>query len=153
MAFYLNRATLLGRIANDHNLRYTSSGRAVLNARIATSYSYQNDEGEWVDVPQFTTCVLWGRSAEIVAEQTGKGDYLYVEGRLQTRDWEDQEGNKRYATEIQVQRFIIPRNKKEGAVETEIGSEGADGVTVNDAPEPSETGSEDEDIDSDSIPF
>ncbi len=141
MAFYINRVTLLGRAANDPNLRYTPSGRAVLNLRIATSYSYQKDK-EWVDVPQFTTCVFWGRQAEIIDEQISKGDYLYVEGRLQTRSWEGDDNRKRYATEVQAQNFVIPRNKGDSTKE--------EGGTSTSQPEP-ETA--DEDIDEDSIPF
>ncbi|MEA2020265.1 MAG: single-stranded DNA-binding protein [Patescibacteria group bacterium] len=141
MAFYINRVTLLGRAANDPNLRYTPSGRAVLNLRIATSYSYQKDE-EWVDVPQFTTCVFWGRQAEIIDEQISKGDYLYVEGRLQTRSWEGDDDRKRYATEVQVQDFVIPRNKGDSTKEK--------GTAPNQQPQPEAAN---EDIDEDSIPF
>ncbi len=142
MAFYINRVTLLGRAANDPNLRYTPSGRAVLNLRIATSHSYQKDK-EWVDVPQFTTCVFWGRQAEIIDEQIDKGNYLYVEGRLQTRSWDGDDGRKRYATEVQTQNFVIPRNK---------GNSSKDNKKTP-VPEDTETESGEENIDEDSIPF
>ena len=140
MAFSINSVTLLGRVANDLNLSDTPSERAVLNLRIATSYSYQKD-GEWQEVPQFTNCVFWGRNAEIVEKQMSKGEYLYVEGRLQTRSWEDKEGNTRYSTEVQVRNFVIPRNKGDASKAPNKSS----------APENFNDG--DENVDEDSIPF
>jgi len=153
MAFYINRVTLLGRVASKPSLKYTPNGQAVLNLRLATAYSYQKD-GQWEEVPQFTTCVFWNRPAEIIDQQISTGDYLYVEGRLQTRSWEGQDGNTRYATEVIVQNFVIPRGKGEAPVVApeEGGTE----------PEPTveeqsdkETGNEpgDESVSEDSIPF
>ncbi len=140
MAFSINRVTLLGRAADDPNLRYTPSERAVLNLPIATSYSYQKD-GEWEEVPQFTRCVFWGRQAEVIDKQISKGEYLYVEGRLQTRNWEDKDGNTRYSTEVQVRNFVIPRNK------------GDSSKASNTPPAPKKVGNGDESVDEDSIPF
>jgi len=140
MAFSINRVTLLGRVANDLNLRYTPGERAVLNLRIATSYSYQKD-GEWEEVPQFTNCVFWGRNAEILDKQMSKGEYLYVEGRLQTRSWEDKEGNTRYSTEVQVRNFVIPRNKGQAS------------KSSGNTSKPNDFGDGGENVDEDSIPF
>ena len=75
MAFSINRATILGRATADPNLKYTPNGQAVVNLGIATSYSYKKDD-EWVEVPQFTNCVFWGRQAEIVGQNVSKGQYL-----------------------------------------------------------------------------
>lgn len=153
MAFSINRVSLLGRVASKPALKYTPNGQAVLNLRLATSYSYQKDE-EWVQVPQFTTCVFWGRPAEIIDQQVSTGEFLYVEGRLQTRSWEGQDGNKRYATEVVVQNFVIPRGKQEGV----RGAEETKRAPKEEASEeePSdESGDEpgDESVPADSIPF
>jgi len=144
MAFYINRVTLLGRVANEPKMKYTPGGQAVLNLPIATAYSYKKDD-EWEEVPQFTTCVFWRRQAEIIDEQVSKGDYLYVEGRLQTRSWEGNDGKKRYATEVQAETFVIPRNKGETTKKPEMGS----AQPKKQGTSPSET----EDVDEDSIPF
>lgn len=116
MAFSINRATILGRATADPNLKYTPTGQAMVRLGIATSHSYKKDD-EWVEVPQFTNCTFWRRQAEIISQNISKGQYLYVEGRIQTRSWEDQDGNKRYATDVQVENFVIPRNKGEGKLD------------------------------------
>ncbi len=149
MAFSINRVTLLGRCANDPEMRYTPSGQAVLNLRIATSYSYQKD-GEWQEVPQFTNCVFWNKPAEIVAQHISKGDYLYVDGRVQTRSWEDQDGNTRYRTEVVVSDFVIPRNKGEGGGTVTDAVESNSGQSLD---EPAGTEDEDEVIENSDIPF
>ena len=152
MAFSINRVSLLGRVASKPALKYTPNGRGVINIRLATDYSYQKDN-EWVRVPQFTTCVFWGRPAEIIDQQVSVGEFLYVEGRLQTRSWEGQDGMKRYTTEVVVQNFVIPRGK--GEVPGVVPEEGAEPEpTPEEAPEKEpEGGSGDESVPEDSIPF
>ncbi len=144
MAFSVNKAVLLGRCANDPEMRYTPSGQAVLNLRIATSHSYQKD-GEWQEIPQFTNCVFWNKPAEIVAQHVSKGEYLYVEGRIQTRSWEDQDGNKNYRTEIVVSDFVIPKNKGQSKSVNNGGGQGQE--TVPDDVDDEEV------IDNSDIPF
>lgn len=158
MAFSINRVTLLGRVATKPALKYTPNGRGVINIRLATDYSYQKDN-EWVQVPQFTTCVFWGRPAEIIDQQISVGEYLYVEGRLQTRSWEGQDGNKRYATEVIARNFVIPRKKGEAPVEApEEGVEpdpsAPGGPEKEEVPEEESEGeSGDESVPANSIPF
>lgn len=153
MAFSINRVSLLGRVAAKPALKYTPSGRGVINIRLATDYSYQKDN-EWIRVPQFTTCVFWGRPAEIIDQQVSVGEYLYVEGRLQTRSWEGQDGNKRYMTEVQVQNFVIPRGKGEApGAAPEEGAEPEPTPEEKVPEEESESGPGDESVPTDSIPF
>mgnify|MGYP001034432876 CR=1 FL=1 len=154
MAFSINRVSLLGRVAAKPALKYTPNGRGVINIRLATDYSYQKDN-EWVRVPQFTTCVFWGRPAEVIDQQVSVGEYLYVEGRLQTRSWEGQDGNKRYMTEVQVQNFVIPRGKREGIKGTEeVEAVEPTQEAEEKAPEEKPKGeSSDESVPTDSIPF
>ncbi|MBU1868439.1 single-stranded DNA-binding protein [Patescibacteria group bacterium] len=114
MAFSMNRVTLLGRCSQDPELRYTADGTPVCTVSIATSHSYRQGE-EWKEVPEFSRCVLWRKAAEYVAQNVAKGGYIYVDGRIQTRKWEDRDGNTRYSTEIVVQNYVIPKGKGEAA--------------------------------------
>ncbi len=146
MAISINRVTLLGRCAQDPELRYTADGTPVCTLNVATSYSYQR-EGEWEEVPQFTRCVLWRNRAEYVARHVSKGEYIYVEGRLQTRKWEGKDGQTRYTTEVQVDNFVIPQNKGQSIA---TGQEETEGLPQ--APESQEEDSL-EDLDTDNMPF
>jgi single-strand DNA-binding protein len=97
----INKVILVGNLGRDPEIRYTQSGQAVCNFTLATTETYtpkgsdtREDRTEWHRI------VAWGRLAEICGEYLAKGRQVYVEGRLQTRDWEDREGNKRSTTEI-----------------------------------------------------
>lgn len=96
----VNKAILIGRLGADPELRYTPSGLAVANFRIATSEQWTNKEGEKQERTEWHRIVAFGRLGEICGEYLVKGKQVYIEGRLQTRSWEDRDGNKRYTTEI-----------------------------------------------------
>jgi single-strand DNA-binding protein len=96
----MNKAILIGNIGQDPELRYTQSGQAVLNFRLATSETYLNRDRERQQRTDWHTVVVWGKRAEALHKILVKGRTVCVEGRLQTRKWEDKEGNKRYITEI-----------------------------------------------------
>lgn len=96
----VNKAILIGRLGADPELRYTPSGLAVANFRIATSEQWTNKEGEKQERTEWHRIVAFGRLGEICGEYLVKGKQVYIEGRLQTRSWEDREGNKKYTTEI-----------------------------------------------------
>ena len=113
MAFSINNVTLLGRCAQDPELRYTANGTPVCTLNIATSRSYREGD-EWKEVPEFTRCVVWAKAAEYISQNVTKGNYIYVDGRLQTRKWQDKEGQDRYTTEVVVRNFVIPKAKGEG---------------------------------------
>ena len=122
-----NTAEILGHLGQDPELRYTGSGKAVCNFSVATN-QYDRDEPEWHNV----TC--WGDLAEIVDEYTEKGERLFVEGSLRTRQWEDSDGRTRYSTEIHADEVIFlgsdqpgssngqpsskPKNQRAGSGET-----------------------------------
>jgi len=99
----LNKAQIIGNLGEDPELNYTGDGTAVCNLSIATNESYTRDDGTEVDRTEWHDVVAWGRLAEVVAEYLSKGSSLYVEGKLQTRSWEDNDGNTRYSTEIKAQ--------------------------------------------------
>ena len=95
MANDLNQCNFIGRAGQDPEIRYAPSGTAVCNFSIAVGYKYKDEEStEWVRV------VAFGKLAEIIGEYVHKGKQLFVSGRMQTRSWEDKDGNKRYTTEI-----------------------------------------------------
>lgn len=100
MAEGLNRAILVGNLGMDPELKFTQGGQAVLRIRLATTESYANKSGERQERTEWHTVIVWGKRAEALNKILSKGRTIWVEGRIQTRSWEDKEGGKRYATEI-----------------------------------------------------
>lgn len=97
----INKAILVGRLGGDPEVRYTPSGVAVANFNIATSEEWKDkDTGEKKERTEWHRIVAWRKLGEICGEYLSKGRQVYIEGRIQTRSWEDRDGNKRYTTEI-----------------------------------------------------
>lgn len=96
----LNKVMLIGNLGADPELRFTANGAAVANFRIACSRSYTDRDGQRQEVTEWVSIVAWQRLAELVGQYLSKGRPVYVEGRLQTRQWQDREGNNRYTTEV-----------------------------------------------------
>jgi single-strand DNA-binding protein len=128
----VNKAILIGRLRQDPEVRHTGGGTAVANLSIATTRSFKKND-EWQEQTEWHRVTLWGRLAEVAKEYTRKGSRVYVEGRLQTRDWEDQNGQKRYTTEIVVSDLQL------------LGDKGGDSAEPVSNPTPAET--------SDDLPF
>ena len=106
MARGLNKVMLIGRIQpNDPELRYTQSGQPVCTFKMVTDESYKDREGNTVDRSEWHNIVAWGKAGEIIAQYMKKGSQMFVEGRLQSRKYEDKEGQTRYVTEIVVSEF------------------------------------------------
>ena len=98
-----NSVTIVGNVTDDPELRFTPSGQAVANFTVAVNKRFKNQAGDWEDrLDGFFRCSCWRDMAENVAESLKKGTRVVVTGRLQQRSWDDQEGNKRSAVEIQV---------------------------------------------------
>jgi single-strand DNA-binding protein len=101
MAEGLNKAILVGNLGMDPELKFTQGGQAVLRIRLATTDSFLNKSGERQERTEWHTVVVWGKRAESLNKILSKGRTIWVEGRIQTRSWEDKkDGGKRYATEI-----------------------------------------------------
>jgi single-strand DNA-binding protein len=96
----VNKVILVGNLGADPEIRYTPSGTAVANFRIATSENWTNKEGQRETRTEWHRIVTFGKLAEICGEYLSKGKQVYIEGRIQTRQWDDKEGVKRYTTEI-----------------------------------------------------
>jgi len=102
MARGVNKVILIGNLGEPPELRYTDSGTAVCNMRLATNESYKDRDGNLVDKTEWHNVVAWARLAEICNEYLQKGSQVYFEGSLQTRSWEDRDGNTRYTTEVKA---------------------------------------------------
>jgi single-strand DNA-binding protein len=96
----VNKVILIGRLGKDPDMRYTPSGTAVANFNMATNQSTKDQDGNFTDHTDWHRVVAFGRTAEVAGEYLTKGKLVYVEGRLQTRSWEDQNGQKKYTTEV-----------------------------------------------------
>jgi single-strand DNA-binding protein len=100
----INKVILIGNLGRDPELRYTQNGQPVANFSLATSEQWTDkNSGEKVEKTEWHRIVVWGRTAEHCSQYLAKGRTVYIEGRLQTRDWEDKEGQKRSTTEINAQ--------------------------------------------------
>lgn len=101
MARGINKAIVVGNLGRDPEVRYSANGNAIANVTLATTDSWKDKQsGERQEKTEWHRVVFFGRLAEIAGEYLKKGSQVYVEGRLQTRKWEDRDGNERYTTEI-----------------------------------------------------
>lgn len=103
MASGVNKVILIGRLGQDPEVRYTSNGGAVANFSLATNESWTDKAGQKQERTEWHKVVVWGKLGELCGQYLSKGRQAFVEGRLQTREWTDKEGGKRYTTEIVAQ--------------------------------------------------
>lgn len=103
----LNKVMIIGYLGRDPEMRYTPSGRPVTSFSVATSRSWTSSEGERREETEWFNVVAWGNLAEICKQHLGKDQQVYVEGRLQTRGWEDETGKKHYRTELVANEMIV----------------------------------------------
>ena len=103
----VNKVILVGNLGRDAELRYTPGGAAVATLNLATTEVWNDKGGQRQEKTEWHRIVLWGKQAESLQEYLTKGKQIYVEGRLQTRQWDDKDGNKRYTTEIKADRITL----------------------------------------------
>lgn len=125
----VNKAILIGNLGKDPELRYTPAGQAVASFSMATGERWKNKDGQMQERTEWHNIVAWGKQAEICKEYLKKGSPIYVEGRIQTRSYDDREGNKKYKTEIVAQRIqmlgakgAVPAESLESIPDTELES-------------------------------
>jgi single-strand DNA-binding protein len=136
----VNKVILLGNLGRDPEVRFTQGGTPVANFTMATTERWNDPSGEKKEKTEWHRIVVWGKQAEIAGEYLKKGRPVFVEGSLQTREWTDRDGNKRYTTEVRAQRLqLLGRPDDRG------GSAG--GPPAEDAGEPAGSFAEDD------IPF
>ena len=123
----LNKVMLIGNLGKDPEVRYTTSGTAVASFSLATSERFKNRSGEWEDKTEWHNVTLWGRLAEIAGEYLAKGKTVYIEGRLQTRKWQDRDGRDRYTTEVVADKMQMLGGKGEGGGRQGSGKSSDDG--------------------------
>jgi single-strand DNA-binding protein len=121
----VNKVILVGNLGRDPETRYTTGGDAVTNIRLATTDVWKDKNGEKQERTEWHNIVFYGRQAEIAGEYLKKGRQIYVEGRLQTRKWQDKEGQDRYTTEIIADRMQMLGNR-EGGSGSSVAAEPAD---------------------------
>jgi len=111
----VNKVILVGNLGKDPEVRHLENGTAVANFTIATSESYKDREGNRVDQTEWHNVVVWRKLAEIAENYLKKGSQIYLEGKLRTRSWEDQQGNKRYTTEVVADTFTMLGKKEDSS--------------------------------------
>jgi single-strand DNA-binding protein len=116
----LNKVMIIGQLGRDPEMRYTPSGRPVTSFSVATTRSWVSSDGDRREETEWFNVVAWGNLAEICKQYLHKGQPAYVEGRLQTRGWEDQEGKKHFRTELVASEVIMLGDRR-----GETGEEGA----------------------------
>jgi single-strand DNA-binding protein len=114
MARGVNKVILVGNLGQDPELNYTDGGTAVCNMRLATSDVYRDRDGELVETTEWHDVVAWSKLAEICDEYLQKGSQVYFEGQLQTRSWEDRDGNTRYSTEVKAREMLMLGGRGDG---------------------------------------
>jgi single-strand DNA-binding protein len=122
----LNKVMIIGHLGRDPEMRYTPSGRSVTSFSLATSRNWTTADGERRSETEWFNIVAWGSLAEICNQYLKKGQHVYIEGRLQTRRWEDEEGNKRSSVEVVAREMIMlgeRHEKAEDETESKVESE------------------------------
>src|SRR5690606_32459151 len=115
----LNKVMIIGYLGREPELRYTPSGRPVASFSVATSRTWTSSEGERREETEWFNVVAWGNLAEICKSHLTKGQQVYVEGRLQTRGWEDENGTKHYRTELVANEMILLGDRRAGDLRSE----------------------------------
>ena len=163
MASGVNKVILVGNLGKDPEVRYIQSGSAVCTLRIAVTERRKDGESGWKDHTEWMDVVAWGKTAENAGQYLQKGRQVYVEGRLQTRQYKDKDGNDRYKTEVVANQVLFlgsggdrapggaPR-KNEGGQPNQPQRQGNDGGGMDDAPPP-EQGSSGGGFIDDDLPF
>jgi len=119
----LNKAILIGNLGADPETRYMQGGTGVCNIRIATTERFKDRNGERQERTEWHRVVLWGKLGEIANQYLHKGSQVYIEGRIETRKWQDKDGNDRYSTDIRAREMKMLGGKSEGAPRTSMPAE------------------------------
>jgi single-strand DNA-binding protein len=128
----VNKVILVGRLGRDPEMRYTSGGQPVANFSIATDETYKDRNGTRQKRTEWHKIVVWGKQAEIAQKYLKKGSLIYLEGRIQTRQWDDKEGQKRTSFEIVANNFRMLGGRGEGAAGVAPGEPESQAVATDD---------------------
>ncbi|CAN5338104.1 single-stranded DNA-binding protein [soil metagenome] len=160
MARSLNKVQLIGNLTRDPELRYTPQGTAVITFSIATNRQWKTESGEMKDQAEFHRIVAWDKLAEICGKMLKKGLRVYVEGRLQTRSWQAQDGAQKQTTEIVISDMLMLDSRKPGDeinvpedLNQAAGPEPVEGKPEKKSEKKPEAGEESQEVNEDDIPF
>jgi len=155
MARSVNKVTLIGNVGKDPEIRSSASGVMVANFTLATSDRFQDAQGNWQDRTEWHTLVAFKRTAEIVRDYVKKGSKLYIEGKLQTRSWDDKETNvKKYRTEIIVNDLVLLSGREEGGGSGRPATSGSSAASFDQRPPAGQDDiAQSAEISDDDIPF
>ncbi len=130
----LNKVMLIGNLTRDPNLRYTPNGTAVCSFGLATNRTWTpSDGGEKQEKVEFHNIVAWNKLAELCGQLLHKGDKVYVDGRLQTRDWKSDDGTERRTTEVVIENMILLRSRGDSGSQAASDSSSDDAVVADDS--------------------
>jgi single-strand DNA-binding protein len=150
---YINKAIILGNLTRDPELKALPSGIKVASFSLATNRTWKDQAGKKQDATEYHNVVAFGKLAEIIAQYSKKGSSLYVEGRLQTRSWDSDQG-KKYRTEIIIESFQFgPRPQGEGATQTRTWRKDEDSAPKSESSDMDTIEYPNEDINTEDIPF
>src|SRR5947207_9064098 len=148
----VNKVILIGNLGKDPEVKYTPQGTPVAKLTLATNERYKDKDGQWQDRTEWHNVVLWQRLAEIAGEYLKKGGKVYIEGRLQTRSWEDKQTNqKKYMTEVVANDLVLLSGRSEGGDSTRGASAG--NSFDQRSPEPEHVSASSSPISDEDIPF
>ena len=145
----INNITLAGRLTKDSDLRYTSDGTATATFSLAVNRPFKSASGE--READFINCVIWRKNAENLANFTRKGSLVGITGRIQTRNYENKEGQRVYVTEVVAENFALLESKKDGASNGQTGQ--SNNRSSHQPSDPFNSHSEPYSINSDDLPF
>jgi single-strand DNA-binding protein len=140
----LNRVELIGNLGKDPELKYTPSGQAVATFSLATSRKWKGKDGTDQEDTQWHNIKCWGRWAEIAKESLTKGRQVYVEGRIETRSYDDKDGNRKWFTEVVAQYFMVGAKRGEAGDRDVTG--GPEATSGQSQPQPSTSMAQDDDL-------
>jgi len=115
----VNKVILIGNLGRDPEVKYTQNGTAVANLSVATNEVWTDKSGQKQERTEWHRVVVWGKQAQVLSEHLTRGKQVYVEGALQTRSWDDRDGNKRYTTEVRAVRVLMLGRAETARVEPE----------------------------------
>lgn len=147
----INTVVLTGRLTKDVDLKYTQSGTAVGQFNLAVNRSFKNAKGE--QEVDFINCVIWRKPAETLANFTGKGTLIGVEGSIQTRNYENKQGQRVYITEVVVNNFTFLEPRQNGSQPTQTNNNGYQSHGSNQGSDPFVGNVDQTDITDDDLPF
>ncbi|MBP5204558.1 single-stranded DNA-binding protein [bacterium] len=156
----LNKVLLIGNLTRDPEMRYTNSGTPVATFGLATNKSWKDQDGEVKELAEFHNLVAWNKMAEICQQLLSKGMKVYVEGSLNTRSWQAEDGSTKYRTEIRVDDMILldSKGKQPGDIDTEAqpknaAVDSAEAPIEEDMPQEMQQGAEEDPLADDELPF